>query len=84
MSALARCGKRSVRVARKIHAESHKLVDNFGRGFNHTLDRGRVVFRMPGAHSVGKVAFVVLFALQTANTALGKIAVAFFGLALAN
>ena len=58
MSPLARGGKRSVRVACKIHAERDKLVYNRPRIFNHTLDGGGVVLCLKHGVAVDNVNYI--------------------------
>ncbi len=76
--------KAAVTLPCKFDSVGNELVGNCDCRINHTLDRLHVVFPMSRAHSIFKVAFIVGFTLQTANSALREIAVALFGLCFAD
>ena len=84
MPAFARGGKRAVRIACKVYAERYKSVRHGYGTANHTLYRLTVVFAVSRAHRVVEITLVIFLAAQTADTALGKIAVAFIGRSLAD
>ena len=84
MSALTRGVKRAVGLCCELYPKREQLVYNLRRGFYHALHRGGIVFRMPRAHCVRKIAFKIVLALHTTDAALCKIAVAFFRITLAD